>query len=87
VRFSSGATREKGMLELIHSDMFGPIPVPSLGGYFYYASFIDDLSRKRCLYFPRKKPKVFSIFKEFKSLVENVTEERIKVLRTDNVGE
>ena len=43
VRFASSATREKGILELIHSDVFGPVPVPALGKYVYYVSFIDDL--------------------------------------------
>ena len=42
VIFPSGATREKGILELIHSDVFGPLLVPSLGKYMYYVSFIDD---------------------------------------------
>ena len=31
VRFASGATREKWILELIHSDVFGSMHVPSLG--------------------------------------------------------
>jgi hypothetical protein len=46
VRFPYGATKEKGILELIHSDVFGPVHVPSLGKYVYYVSFIDDFSRK-----------------------------------------
>ena len=41
VRFACGATRAKGILELIHSDMFGHVPVPSLGKSVYYVSFID----------------------------------------------
>jgi transposase InsO family protein len=87
VRFPSGATRENGILELVHSDVFGPVTVPSLGGSLYYVSFIDDFSRKTWIYFLRKKSKVFERFKEFKALVENQTEKRIKVLRTDNGGE
>jgi hypothetical protein len=31
VRFPSGATRAKGILHLVHSDVFGPMSVPSLG--------------------------------------------------------
>jgi hypothetical protein len=31
VRFPSGAIRAKGILELIHSDVFGPVHVPSHG--------------------------------------------------------
>jgi hypothetical protein len=87
VRFPSGATRAKGILELIHSDVFGPVPVPSLGKSVYYVSFIDDFSRNTWIYFLRKKSKVFDKFKEFKALVENQTENKIKVLRTDNGGE
>ena len=34
-----------------------------------------------------KKFEVFERFKEFKALVENHTEKRIKVLRTHNGGE
>jgi hypothetical protein len=69
VRFQSGATREKGILELIHSDVFGPVPIPSLGKSVYYVSFIDDFSRNTWIYFLRKKSEVFDKFKEFKALV------------------
>jgi hypothetical protein len=55
VRFPSGATKENGILELVHSDVFGPVSVPSLGGSMYYVSFIDYFSRKTWIYFLRKK--------------------------------
>jgi hypothetical protein len=35
-----------GVLELIHSDVCGPMPSSSISGYVYYVSFIDDYSRK-----------------------------------------
>ena len=56
VRFPSGATRAKGILELVHSDVFGLVSVSSLGGSLYYASFIDYFSTKTWIYFLRKKP-------------------------------
>ena len=87
VRFPSGATRENGMPELVHGDVFSLVLVSSLGGSMYYVSFIDDFSRKTWIYFLRKKSKVFERFKKCKSLVENQTEKRIKVLRNDNGGE
>jgi hypothetical protein len=87
VRFPSGVTRENWILELVHSDVFGPILVPSLGESMYYISFIVYFSRKTWIYFLRKKLEVFEKFKEFKYLVENYTDNKIKVLRTDNGGE
>ena len=53
----------------------------------YYVSFIDDFSTNTWIYFLKKKFEVFDRFKEFKALVENQTEKKIKVLRTDNSGE
>jgi hypothetical protein len=55
VRFPSRETRGKCILELVHSDMFGPISVPSLGGSLYYVSFINYFYRKTWIYFLRKK--------------------------------
>ena len=71
----------------MHSDVFGHVKVPSLGKSVYYVSFIDDFSRNTWIYFLKKKSEVFDRFKEFKSLVENQIEKKIKVLRTDNDGE
>jgi hypothetical protein len=40
----------EGFLELIHSDVCGPMPSSSNNGYVYYVSFINDYSRKRLGY-------------------------------------
>jgi len=41
VSFPSDGNREKHILELVHSDVFGPMSVPSLGNFVYYISFED----------------------------------------------
>jgi hypothetical protein len=86
VRFPSEATREKGILELVHSDVFVHVSIPSLCGSLYYVSFIYDFSRKTWIYFLRKKSNIFKKFKEFKFLVENLIDKKIKVLRSYNGG-
>ena len=55
--------------------------------YVYYVSFIDDFSRKTWIYFLKGKSEVFSKFKEYKALVENQADRKIKTLRSDNGGE
>jgi hypothetical protein len=54
--------------------MCGPMPLSSMSGYVYYVSFIDDYSRKTWLYFLKSKDEVFNKLKEFKALIENLSE-------------
>jgi transposase InsO family protein len=77
----------KGILDFIHSYVYGPMTVASLNEYLYYVLFINDHSWKTCIYFLKTKDGVLARFQEFKAQVENLTERRIKVLRSDNGGE
>jgi hypothetical protein len=45
--FPKRDNKAEGVLELIHSDVCGPMPSSSNNGYVYYVSFINDYSRKR----------------------------------------
>ena len=44
--FPSSDTRAAWVLDLIHTDICGPMSSLSLTGFEYYISFIDDYSRK-----------------------------------------
>lgn len=59
----------------------------SLRDHLYYVTFIDDNSRKTWIYLLKSKYEVFDKCKELKVEVGNLTERRIKVLRSDNGGE
>jgi hypothetical protein len=85
--FPSSNNRSKEILDLIHSDVCGPMPVKSLGGFSYYVIFIEDYSRKTWLYLLKTKDEVFSKFQKFKVEIENLMNKKIKTLRTDNGGE
>lgn len=85
--FLLGASRAKGVLDLIHSNVFGLVSIPSLGGSQYYVSFIDEFLIMAWLYFLKQKLEGLGMFKEFKALVENQTRMKIKVPRIDNGGE
>lgn len=82
--FKNIGTRASEVLQLIHTDICGPMENTSIGGAKYYITFIDDYSRKVYVYFMKNKSEAFEKFKQFKNLVENETEKRIKILRSDN---
>ena len=63
------------------------MPSISLIGYEYYVTLIDDYSINTWIYFLKNKSEVFRKFKEFKSLIKNHSEKRIKTLRSYNGGE
>ena len=75
---------EEGSLYLPSLMFVVQMPSASLSGYVYYVSFIDDYSRKTWVYFLKSKDEVFGKFKEFKALIENLFERKIKILRLDN---
>jgi hypothetical protein len=85
--FPSSDTGSAGILDLVHTDVCGPMTRRSLSGCEYYLTFIDDYSRKTWIYFLKAKSEVFTRFQEFRALVENQSGKRIKVLRSDNGGE
>jgi transposase InsO family protein len=84
---SESSWRAKKPLELIHSDLCGPMPVASFGGNLYFITFIDDFSRKVWVYFLKEKSEAFQAFKDFKAEVEKSVSLPIKSLRTDRGGE
>lgn len=59
----------------------------SLGGFYYFVTFIDDHSRKVWVYSMKQKSKVFEVFKKWKAKVENETDLKVKRLRSNNGGE
>ncbi len=95
--------RAARLLELVDSDVNGPLEVPSLGGSRYFVTFIDDFSRWTSLYTMKDKSETFDCFKKYHSHAErhtgakirsvNVirrtrkTAEELKELRADNGGE
>ena len=75
------------LLELVHSDVCGPMPIVSMGGAIYFVTFIDDFSRKVWAYPLKRKDEVFSVFKRFVTLVETKIGKKVKCLHFDNGGE
>ena len=69
--FSGTMERANDLLEIIHTDVWGPMNVEARGGYHYFLTFTDDLSRYEYIYLMKHKSETFEKFKEFQSKVEN----------------
>ena len=78
--FPSSDSRSKGILDLIHLDVYGPMSIVSIGGDSYYVTFIDDYSRKTCIYFINTKDEVFIQFQGFNILWRTKWEEKLRCL-------
>lgn len=53
--FPNNESKSKGIFDLVHSALCGPMSVASLGGFWDYILFIDDYSRKAWIYFLKSK--------------------------------
>ena len=83
-----GKEKKSEKLELVHTNVWGPAQVSSLGASHYYVTFIDDATRKTWVYCIQQKFDVFDTFKKWKSLVnKNEIGKRLKCLRSDNGGD
>ncbi|KAL0298224.1 UNVERIFIED_CONTAM: Copia protein [Sesamum calycinum] len=77
------AKRPTRPLELVHSDICGPMNVRACHGAFYFLTFIDDYSRYGSVYLLSHRSEALECFKRFLGEVENQREMNFKVLRTD----
>ena len=73
-----GATRSSGVLELIHTDICGPLSVTSVDGYNSFITFTDDYSRYGHIYPIRKRSDALENFKVYKQEVEKQHNTSIK---------
>ena len=79
--------RTSDLLGLIHSDVCVPMSTSARGGYEYFITFTNDLSRYGYVYLMKHKSESFEKFKDFKNEVQNQLGKTIRTLRSDRGGE
>ena len=80
-KFDKGKSqRDSAPLDMIHSDLMGPFPHPSINKVRFVLIFVDDFSCFTWIYFLKQKSEVFQHLKDFKALVETQSGKKIKVL-------
>ncbi|KAI5351827.1 hypothetical protein L3X38_004718 [Prunus dulcis] len=74
-------------LELVHTDICGPMQIASMSENRYFLLFIDDYTRMAWVYFLINKSNAFECFKKFKAMTELQSGHKVKSLRSDRGGE
>ena len=76
-----GEVRATRRLQIVHSDVCGPITPQSTGGSKYFVTFTDEYSRATSVHFMTKKSKVLEKFREIEATVVGETGQRIATLK------
>lgn len=78
--------KSKAVLDIVHSDVCGPMTT-SPGGCRYYMTMIDDHSRYTVVYFLKEKSEVIEKIREYVRFTETQFGRKPKVIRSDRGGE
>ncbi|KAJ9545599.1 hypothetical protein OSB04_025306 [Centaurea solstitialis] len=73
--------------DLIHSNMWGPAPHPSMGGARYFVIFVDDHTRFTWIYLMKHRSELPHIYITFVRMILTQFSKPIKILRADNAME
>ena len=68
--FNNSESISNSIFELIHSDIWGPSPVASIGGSQYFVVFIDDYSRYSWIFPMKSRSEILPIYNNFAKIVE-----------------
>lgn len=82
--FPKESDQKTAKLELIHTDICGPMRVTSNGGSKYFITFIDDSTRWTEVRFIKSKDQALEEFKAYKALVEKQHDAKVKAIQSDN---
>lgn len=79
--------RSNRILELIHTDVCGPLKQPAYDGSMYFVTFTDDFSRATKVYCIKYKSDACEKFVDYVAMCEALHGHKIARLRADNGGE
>jgi hypothetical protein len=85
--FHDSTLRACRKLELIHSDLCGPMSVAFAFGNKYIMTFISDYTKTCAIYLLKHKSQAFETFKNFHVWIENEAQSCISTPHTHNGGE
>ncbi|KAK1662800.1 hypothetical protein QYE76_050959 [Lolium multiflorum] len=83
----SSEFRASDTLELLHTDMCGPISPQTFSGKKYFLLVVDDCTRYMWIVLIKSKDEALLALKKIKNSTENELNLKVKAIRTDRGGE
>jgi hypothetical protein len=65
-------------------DIWGPLAIPSMLGFKYFLTIVDDRSRFTWIYLMKVKSEASTHIKSFHAMVKTQFNSNIKCIRSDN---
>nr|KYP74868.1 Retrovirus-related Pol polyprotein from transposon TNT 1-94 [Cajanus cajan] len=85
--FPINNSRANAPFSIVHSDVWGPAPIPTHNGMRWFVTFVDDCTRMTWLYLLKHKSDVCDVFQVFHKIITTQFDTEIKIIRSDNGGE
>lgn len=79
--------RSRYVGELLHTDLSGPVAIPTIEGELYYQTIIDDYTHFTEVYLLKRKSEAADILMEYVNRQERQTGNKVRKIRSDNGGE
>ena len=84
---SHSLNRSQQPLQLLHTDLCGPMQTMSQGGSYYFMVVVDDYSRFVWIKFLKEKSQGPATLMQLITLLENQLDHKVRMVRSDRGGE
>ena len=85
--FNSGKSISTDIFDLIHSEVWGPSFVSSIGRSRYFVVFVDNYSRYSWIFNMKHHSELLQVYFNFAKMVETQFSKHIKIFRSNNALE
>jgi hypothetical protein len=85
--FPTSKRESQGPMDVIHTDVCGPIQTKTPGGRRYFVSFTDDYSRSAFIQLLSNKNQVQDALEAFVNTMETQFDKKVKAIQSDRGGE
>jgi hypothetical protein len=82
--FSLSQSISTHIFDLVHMDIWGPLSIPSISGFKYFLTIVDDKSRFTWIYLMKLKSETPTLIQNFVKMVHTQFNTKIKCIRSDN---